>query len=407
MQMVKTGIAHVNLEHMAAISIRYELMALEDFINGQCFPVNTEEGIAAGKIRRWEQFVDSECKKIRANMTGQVLSIAKPRHIELYIQHHQAGIIDLSDSLWKNDKKEEGTKDEGWFHFYKGLQQQLSALLEFLKHYFDSYFDHYQNVPRYYLEERVQQIFGSYLMTLAKPMEKHKVIFAPIKEYWQSIAEGRTYQISFHKEQYFETFFKVISKKLSHNCGEEELLELLLQFKYNDSRFMDYCRYGLIAALAEIESEEDQITFLAERIKQLKQIPVRKINAYTPSNPDIIGFCQQWMEEEYHFIQNRISLRQNIEKSERQLPARNPKLETQLPVAQFGILLHLIHYSGAIRLKNKTAFINFFAQNLVTRDNERISGKNLRNSYYNIDSKSVAPIKDLLYTMLKQLKEFE
>jgi hypothetical protein len=42
---------------------------------------------------------------------------------------------------------------------------------------------------------------------------KHKVIFAPIKEYWQSIAEGRTYRISFYKEQYFETFFKVISKK--------------------------------------------------------------------------------------------------------------------------------------------------------------------------------------------------
>jgi hypothetical protein len=77
-----------------------------------------------------------------------------------------------------------------------------------------------------------------------------------------------------------------------------------------------------------------------------------------------------------------------------QLQERNPKLETQLPVAQFGIQLHMTLYNGTLRQRNKTEFINFLVQNLVTRDNERISGKNLRNSYYNIDSKPVAPIKD-------------
>lgn len=399
--------ADINSKHVAAISIRYELMGLEEFIKGQCHPSGTEEASAAGKIRRWEQFVDSECRKIRGNVTGQVLSIAKPKHIELYIQHHQAGIIDLSDALWQISRREEGVTDTSWFHFYAGLQKQLLALLEFLKHYFDSYFDAYQNLPRYYVEEHARQVFHSYLQALGEPMSKYTIILAGIRDYWTSIAEGHSYRLSFHKEQYFETFFKVVSNKVLEHCSEEELLELLLQFNYNDSHFMDYCRHSLIAALGSLESEEEQLVMLAERIKQLKQIPARKVSAYTPANPDIIPYCQQWMEEEYHFLQSRIRLQQAIEKQGADLVRQELKMETLLPVSQLGLVLHLIHKSGAIRLKNKTAFINFFARHLVTKDKQVISEHSLRNNYYTIDSKSVHPVKDLLYDMLKQLREFE
>lgn len=408
MQIGLTGIAHVNFEHMTAISIRYELMALEEFIKVQFVSAETEDGLTAAKIKRWEQFVVSESKKVRANMTGQVLSLAKPRHIELYIQHHQAGLIHLSDTLWLYARKRDVSRLKNRAQFLTNVQQELSGLLDFLKHYFDTYFDCYQHIPRYCIEQNVKSIFGTYLKILeGQPLKDYGILLASLKEYIASIVSGEQYQLSFHIEAYFEAFFKVAFQEKKGIYLEEELIELLLQFNYNDSRFMDYCRHRMISELGGLENDEEQLSFLAERIKQLKQIPVRKVAAFTPSNPDIIAYCQQWMEEEYQFIQNRMRMQQVGNDDRAHLIKQGVKMETILPVSQLGILLQLIHNSGAIRLKNKTAFIDFFAQHMVTKDKEKISGKNLRNSYYNIDSRSVPFIKDLLYAMLKQLREFE
>lgn len=393
---------------MAAISIRYELMGLEEFIKVQCVSAEAEEGLTGAKIKRLEQFVISESRKIRANMTGQVLSLAKPRHIELYIQHHQAGLIHLSDTLWGYTRTSNISRLKSWQQFLTNVQQELASLLEFLKHYFDAYFDSYQPMPKYCIEQNVKPVIGAYLKILESyPLKDYRLLLASLKEYIASLVSEEQHQLSFHIVAYFETFFKVAFEEKKAIYLEEELIELLLQFNYNDSRFMDYCRYRMISELGGLENDEEQLSFLAERIKQLKQIPVRKVAAFTPSNPDIIAYCRQWMEEEYQFIQNRMRMQQVGNDDGAHLIKQGVKMETILPVSQLGILLQLIHNSGAIRLKNKTAFIEFFAQHLVTKDKEKISGKNLRNSYYNIDSKSVPFIKDLLYAMLKQLREFE
>ncbi len=390
---------------MAAIAIRYELQALEEFVKLQC-SMEESEPTPSGKFRRLEQFADAEMKKIRTNMTVQVLSIAKPRHVELYIQHHQVGIIHLSEMLIQFERAEATKRSKPPEQFYIRLQQQLLDLLDFLKHYFEAYFDWHQLVPAFRRRSIVSENFKGYLKILDfNSDEDLEPVLAMIRDYWEPVATGMDEQLTFHREQYFDALYHALALRLYSGCTVSEIVELLLQMNYNDTRFMDYCRMKLVASLADIDELRDKLHFLAERIKQLKQLPLQKLNAFNPANPGIVVYCRHWMEEEYRFLQERQKREVGKVQPENQHQSEL-KLQTRMTVAQLGIMLQLIYESGAMKIKNKTTYINFFARHLITRDKDSISEKNLRNSYYNIDFKAKEEVKDLLYEMLKILREF-
>ncbi len=391
---------------MAAVIIRYELQALEEFVKLQCSPGAEQEPMAVGKLKRLEQFADAEVKKIRTNMTVQVLSIAKQRHIELYIQHHQAAIIHLSEIIVQAVRSLVSGNAKLWHSFYDRLQQQLQELLNFLKHYFEDYFDWFQLLPTYRRIGYTAQNFKRYIEELnIIKRERDISLLGILREHWVPIAEEIDNQLTFHREQYFDILFDHLATILKGEASEHEILVLLLQLNFNDGRFMDYCRMEMIAGLNGYEDASDKLNFLAERLKQLKQMPVQKTAPFNPSNPSIVAYCRNWMEEEYQFLQEQSKPKQALLNEDAQTDLE--KLQTKFSVAQLGIMLQLIHKTGTVKLKNKTAFINFFARNLVTQNKEIISEKNLRNSFYNLDFKAKEGVKETLYEMLKILREFE
>lgn len=390
---------------MAAIAIRYELQVLEDFVRHEYAIAETNLPVASGKFKKWEQFAGAELKRIKGNMTVQVLSIAKPRHIELYIQHHQAGIIQLSETLQQLKNGYVSKPGRPWLDFYNYLQLELQTLLEFLKHYFEAYFDWHQIIPTFRRGGSVACTFRLYLEYLEGFGDGGSgLILQMIRQYWEPIAGGIDSGLTFHRERYFDMLFRALSTRQHSRISNKELVELLLQLNYNDTRFMDYCRMEMVASLARLEDTAVKLQFLARRIKQLKQIPLPKMDPFNPSNPGIVTYCRHWMEEEYQFLQQSSRL-SGVEAMQEPPGSPGLKLQTNLSVAQLGILLQLMYKSGSMKLKNKTAFINFFAQHVVTRGGAVISGKNLRNSYYNIDFKAKEGVKETLYEMLKMLRE--
>jgi len=395
-----------NIDTMAAIAIRYELQALEEFVKHRCHP--PQEPMPAARPKRWEQFADAELNRIRGNMTAQVLSIAKPRHVELYIQHHQAGILQLSEDVTRlAEEMAAAGRPRAWQQFCSYLQEQLQELLDFLKHYFESYFDWQQVIPTYQRTEKLPAKYRAYLKVLGSYSSAECMpVVAMIRAHWEPASRAADYQLTFHRDQYFDTLFDALARQCSAGRTITDLVELLLQLNYNDGAFMDYCRMKIVAGLAERDTTGYKLQFLAERIKELKQLPLQKASPFNPTNPGVAGYCRQWMEEEYQFLQNSQRLWTN-EGQPNSLQDTVIQLQTKLPVSQLGIFLHLMHSMGVMKLKNKTAFINFFARHLVTPASEAISEKNLRNSYYNMDFKAKEGIKDLLYEMLKLLRQTE
>jgi len=394
------------IDTMAAIAIRYELQVLEEFVKHRCHP--RQEPMPAARPKRWEQFADAELNRIRGSITTQVLSIAKPRHAELYIQHHQAGILQLSEDVTRMAQEMAAAgRPRAWQQFCIRLQEQLQELLDFLKHYFESYFDWQQVIPAYQRTEKLPAKYRAYLKVLESYSSAECMpVIAMIRAHWEPVSRAADHQLTFHRDQYFDTLFGALVRQCSSGRTITDLVELLLQLNYNDGVFLDHCRIKIIAGLAARETTGCKLQFLAERIKELKQLPLPKASPFNPANPGVAGYCRQWMEEEYQFLQNSHRLWTSEGQQDNHQDAIF-KLQTKLPVSQLGIFLHLMQNMGVMKLKNKTAFINFFARHLVTPGSEAISEKNLRNSYYNMDFKAKEGIKDLLYEMLKLLRQTE
>ena len=400
-------VPQLNVEMMAAIAIRYELHSLEEFVRDQCSPLQMAEPGTPGRIKRWEQFVDGEIRKIRRNMTSQVISISKAAPITLYIQHHQAGIIQLSCLLTQYEKDGTISRHKAGHEFYHNIQYRLWELLDFLKHYFENHFDWHQPLPDFVQFGFIKETFKGYLELLpVSEDDEFKRVIEIISETWRAIKDGTYKVLTFYQEHYFAVMVKAMEEDLGKDSKATDLLQLLMQLNYNDTRFMDYWRLEFIRLLDEAGDGEGQLRFLAERIKQLKQMPLQKAGPFNPANPNLVSYCRHWMEEELQFLQAQGSRAGMPGHADSSFIAPL-KIRTRLTVDQLGMLLQLLHRVRIINHKNQTAFLSFFADHFITENKAAISAKSLRNSYYNLDPKSSEAIKELLYQMLKELRELE
>jgi hypothetical protein len=395
-------------DFMSAVAIKYELLSLEEFVREELPKELTELSITAVKVEEWQAFVNSECKRIRKAITSQVLSIAKSRHVELYIQHHQAAIIYLSDVI-SGIKPEKG---KSLYREFKGLlyyiNRRLLKLLSFLEHYFEGFFDHSQAIPlamRYEVAKEFRKIMEQF--NDSGLFIQSDRLFSIVLEPLESIAANRFRGITFHELSYYRKLSEEILLLTNDDQFNCRLAELLCQMNYNSESFRNYLVWHLTQQLQDHEEKEEQLKFIAERLKALKQLSPLSDQLLHPNKTGITDYFINWLTEELQYIRSSDTWQEKDHNNEATTDPQTLHGTTLLTVNQLGIFLHLLQRSKILHHKNQTSLIQLFAQHFKTKDREPISAKSLRNSYYDYDPKTVTEVRDLLYELIKHLKNME
>jgi hypothetical protein len=345
------------------------------------------KGICAAGVRE-------ECARIRAAWSAAVFSDGNDQSVRRYFHYHLKGISEIADTLFVC----QGNLRQCDSLF---VQEQLSGLIDHMRHYYGQYFNPAVVAPAAYTRPCLSAVLTE--CDRLKGQLEDARINQSVRELLLSYITEMTrddpdVRFSFGSLFYFVNWIKQLAViPLHEGNAENELNDRLERLNFNR---LDYFLYRQGHIRAQLAVQADPLSFLQLEKCNIMSLPVANAMVYHPDWPPLKNMIVNWLEEEILCLDaNRMRVAVTAE------VAVIEKLQLNLSVAQLAFIIRLFNEQSFFVSANLTDIFRFVSRHFQTKRQPVISAGSLSKEYYGTDQITAAGLRGALQQMLGSLNK--
>lgn len=283
--------------------MEFELEKWDRLITSELHPATADVARLPEYVARSLELRDA----LRKQITEHMLSVTKQQAASLFIQHHQAVLIRLADTVtqFASTPKIKATT----LSMYEEVCMHVQHVLEFIRSYFTRYFCLTLTAPAYYTEARTKEICSA-LPSCKKNLQAKGVHDANLLDIiftaYDSLCKGER-SFSYRELNYFDALLEELSSPgLLHKegCVYARLTELLIQMNFNSQAFFNYVLGVIHQALSKVTVREEKIERLVLHRKEISMMVVRMHTALFHEAPTVQSVLIEAIDKELEYYRS-------------------------------------------------------------------------------------------------------
>ncbi len=401
--------------------MKFELEFLDEFIKKECQKSKKSPSNATvPDFQKKQLLIEEEVDRIKKSFTTHLLDAADESRFELFIQHHQAYIIQLANKVSTAIDKEESLRlthispGPNRLNLCKLLLIGLEELLNHIENYFSKYFDQDQKIPDTYalisikeFEEKLEVLSS---ISLEQKLDKKlsELVLYPIREF---VTKEEKQTITFRRLIYMKYLAKELvrlSESQEKKSFTQAVYEHLFYLNFNSFHVLQYATGRIRQEIEVLPSITAQLEHLSLTLKELSQAQVKPYFALKAKRESLKDMLSTWLEAEIHFIEKKRQLTLMIPPGGVRIENLNDfKVKTALSVSQLAYSIRLLKDAGIITNENKAELIRFFSKYFSSAHNENISQESFRSKFFGYERSAVTHIQGVLTKLMAHTKRDE
>ena len=384
---------------MRLILLRYWNTLINSTLNpeGECASSISDASIQIFKLQSKE-----EQDKVRNSFLEGMIQRTKSKDKEQWVQINQAMLIRLIDKLYSYTQTTE--QDFRFLELYYTISSHLENTLNFIKDFFEGYFNLNENVPFTCLLTSLKE-----LRTQTELLQESVKPFKPYIHALADILVSNFNRFSIEKKTgatYNELLFQ---RELMHQllatktvASENSINEVLFYFNYNDNDYIDYLKEKLNDLAEPLNTTKEKIAALRFEQKNFNQLPSRLVGHLNSDMPSLREQINHWIEEEITFLKET-----NVQ-NETTLPLEKEKVYVNVPFK--GAEIYLLHKafidSGGAPGETYKSLFEKTASHLTNKSQKGFSSESLQKNSDKINYESKENVKRFLQKMIRNIDSY-
>lgn len=389
----------------------YQLNVLERLISVEFNPGNTNAQLSKEKFRKASETFIAEADRVKQALIHEVFTLDDDKRIELYIQHHQRLLIQLTDQLLnylpENQRQKilSVTTENTRINLYRGFYVRLEELLSFIEKHFSRYFDLNTKIPDSY------RYIASHTFHIRIPKLKEELLTRNLSEALVSLLvepfnefiQQKELGVSFKRLIFLKELYKEIENLIHSQLLEEELNKRvcasMLYINYNSLKFFNHCARKIKESYQAKETLNEQLEKLSHYLKIINQQQEKPGFSYKQNYKSLKEQLAEWVTEEIAFLEKKqqLSLSFKAERSTNDFAEKEFKIHLDSSVPRVAYFVKLLIETRLIKNQNVLEVIRFFSTYVSTGRATNISAESFRTKFYNTeDSAKQAVEKDIV-----------
>ncbi len=210
----------------------------------------------------------------------------------------------------------------------------------------------------------------------------------------------RKKQLTLRDTNYFQTLVTALFQ--ATELDTESLKEILCLYDFNLPEFFTYMINSWQNSLLDIPGLLDQLERIVVVRDTLQNIRGQKSDRLLTCEASLITNLKCFLEEKGQVIKQLLQLRRIVLK-DTELSKSSKRLQINLPVAQFGLLIRMLVEKGLLKKENMGEMFTFFAANFYTPQTAFISAESLQKKSSDVEFANAQKMKGHLIGMLNWL----
>jgi hypothetical protein len=311
---------------------------------------------------------------------------------------------DVNPDLLEYKVKESYTNQDCFSLMYISLIELLNFLYE--NHH--DVFDKTYPVPYYSEKINVNQIEEK-IKTVKTHLKRHKIdplLFDVLEEQFQRVLQfDHPKRLTYHELDYFIELLNSFSRYLitfqRENITTDDIISLLISFKFNNYKFTQYVTNEFRKDIATINENREKLLYLLERQKMVKQSIEAMAIQCEPNSTDISEVICNWINYEKKVIKAIMETPKDIQET----APEAYKIETTLSAKQLAVFIKMLSDCDVIVSNSQFDIARWISAVFRTNNTENISPLQLRKNLYNSDPEILVKIKDVGISLVNGCNE--
>lgn len=377
-------------------NVRYELGEIERWIGEW----EQKPEIKRSALQAMDEQLRIEVERIKNKLINEVFSFEDERHLERYIQFHQAALIGLLDRL--NSRAElKATKSD----FFKLIYGHVDAVLRFIERHFAKYFDQDARAPEGYLtlaRMEAKESIDLLSKSFADRGADEKLVFLLLQVLHNIFHAGSERGITFRQVMYTKEMrkelFRLIERRPSGDLNED-LRQIMYYLNYNSVKVITYHAHYISSLVELAETRMEKIEKLSLVLKNISQAQVKPDIKYNQQAPSLKDQLMEFISVELEY-QEKLQ-RLNTPAGQRpDSPLSGFKLKFEASLAQLAFLIRIFLETKLLSNSNLTHILQFLAAYAITKRSENISFTSFRTKFYNVETGTKQSVRGMLSSMI-------
>lgn len=351
----------------------------------------------------------NECSQLHWLFMNHILAAQKDKYTRLSVEHAQLTIIGLSNELYDYQLRLKElnltkTQKNSITKFYSEVNLRLLEFYERLHVMYNSYFNFKEPLPHFSWKLRAAEINTNLNLFKLACADKVSVLvwdgFCTPYDEMLSCPDKNTPSFAF--VNYLQSLLALCMKHIPTNeTGIDNILiDELLKNNYNCPSFVNKL-LTYYAALHETDELIDvQLMGWKRLLLQVNNLVLKDDKALYTYYPSVREQLKNGIEET--IVSLELVKNNNLIKGE-----SIPSIQTNLSLAQLAVMLRLMIEVGLIKSTNHAEFFRTAILLFKTRKAADVTPQSLKAKYYAPESSGCNIVKEYLFQMINQIRNFQ
>jgi hypothetical protein len=397
----------------------YQLETLERLISIDFSPGKINAQLPKEKFRQVAEVFSLETERVKKALIHEVFTLDDDKRIELYIQHHQRLLIQLTDQLvryFPEDEKQNLlslTTENSRINLYRGFYVRLEELLSFIEKHFSRYFDLNIKIPDSY-QYIAAHTFGIRIPKLKESLEQNNLsaaLIAHLTEPFKEFIEQKEGGVSFKRLIFLKELYKEMENLIQSGLKGEELQKLvcatMLYINFNSLKFFNHCARKIKELYQAKETLNEQLEKLSHFLKIINQQQEKPGFSYKQNYKSLKEQLSEWVTEEIAFLEKKqqLSLPFKSDKTATDFADKHFKIQLDSSVPRVAYFIKILIETRLIKNQNVLDVIRFFSNYISTGRATHVSAESFRTKFYNTEDSAKQAVEDNIIMLLNHIRK--
>jgi hypothetical protein len=370
---------------LALHKLKYELQPVEHIVHNVLPVFKSSPEPDAAFIAGFKKDLHGASAKSKAGIKHDVVSLKKPRDRKVYVELHQAALIDLAIRLLDYAEATiliavrpplHGTDLLSYLVF-----QEIEQLLAFLETYFGPYFNldswipgDYQRIMCCEIGTGIHSIHDG-LRSLGAGTELLAITMLPFARFLE--VEGKdTSHRQVKNLRYLKERLFYLSQQGGNEKIDDSLRGLLHSINFNSADFYDYCTREVSQRVARCKDHrEEKITVLTAYKRQIHQVSPKIGFKFDIDRLSLRDELSAWIQWEIDCIRDgRPSLNEVYSETPSEVDLEElGRVFWDMSSNELAYLIHIFLEVDVVPEKDKKTLIQIIARHFQTNRSEQIN----------------------------------
>lgn len=335
--------------------------------------------------------------EVQSYLIHESLSKKSEEEVSTFVQRHQAFFIWLSNIVFEYQSGVDNaiTIEK----IYQLAAADIDAVILFLETSFAGHFNQDAGIP-HSMGARLGGDLRPQLERVKKRLgeqEKNQQLVESIYAVLELLLQPGPVELSFRQLKYLKNLVLSLSKWSADLFKESQLpplIETLIAVRFNDERFLFHVFKAFKDTLADIDSEEEQLTVLKDYYKRISQIVETGDAPFFSERPAPKETVLDWLSQEIYFLENRYPKKENVPGT-----LSSPKINTSLSVPVLALYVRLLKEAGIITNTNYQELFRAVSATFTTHRKADVAHSHLHSKFYAIEESARRKVFDQLMEM--------